>query len=556
MASLRKQRVGKHTYWQIVESKRVNGKPRPFVVKHLGTADQLLYKLTEGPFKVKIRSASHGAVYFLHRTAEELELERIFCKHFSDQVRDDLRAGESLLLAAIHRAVMPGSKRSFTCWAKQTTLPDIYGFDPYRMSSQHFWDQMDTVTDEQIERVEKDITAKMIQKNLLSSKLLFYDLTNFYTYIDTKNDRSSLARRGKNKQKRNDLRKFGLAQVVTKEFLIPVLSQVYEGNESESALFTPFITRLRKNLSELNMDIEEMTIVFDKGSNSEDNFTQLDELEIPYVASLTPVHHKELVNIPLSDYHKLTTKDKELPCYRTKKLIWGKERTVVVYLSGKLLQGQLNGLEQALGKKNEQLREMKKKLNAPHSRKKKRQDIEKQIEDILKGERGTSLINYSISQTSQGKFDIDWEINRENYEWVTQNLFGKRILVTDRDDWTEEEIIAAYMGQSNIERVFKHFKNPYHHAVRPQFHWTDQKVKVHTFICITALLLSQVLAKKAKDCGYNYSVEALIDRLTEIRIAEVITVTGMKGRPPREEQLEEMEPELLKLYENLDKQTL
>jgi len=112
------------------------------------------------------------------------------------------------------------------------------------------------------------------------------------------------------------------------------------------------------------------------------------------------------------------------------------------------------------------------------------------------------------------------------------------------------------MGQSNIERIFKHFKNPYHHAVHPQYHWTDQKVKVHTFICITALLLSQVLAKQAKDCGYNYSVEALIDRLSEVRRAEIVTITGMKGRPPKEKQLEEVEPKLLMLYDQLDKQTL
>lgn len=80
---------------------------------------------------------------------------------------------------------------------------------------------------------------------------------------------------------------------------------------------------------------------------------------------------------------------------------------------------------------------------------------------------------------------------------------------------------------------------------------------MHTFICITALLLSQILAKKANDCGYyNYSIEALIDRLSEIRRAEIVTVTGMKGRPPKEKQLEEMEPELLTLYAQLDTQTL
>jgi hypothetical protein len=44
IATIRKQSVGKYTYWQIVESKRVGGKPRPFVLMHLGAAEQLLYK--------------------------------------------------------------------------------------------------------------------------------------------------------------------------------------------------------------------------------------------------------------------------------------------------------------------------------------------------------------------------------------------------------------------------------------------------------------------------------------------------------------------------------
>lgn len=106
---------------------------------------------------------------------------------------------------------------------------------------------MDTVTDQQLETVEKEITAKMVDKGLISPKLLFYDLTNFYTYIDPGNERSKIAQRGRNKQKRHDLRQFGLAQVATKEFLIPVLSEVYEGNKPDKSMFIPFITRLRKN---------------------------------------------------------------------------------------------------------------------------------------------------------------------------------------------------------------------------------------------------------------------------------------------------------------------
>jgi len=78
MATIRKQKVGKYTYWQIVESKRVNGKPRPVVLMHLGTAEQLLHKLKEGPLQKEIRSASHGAVQLFWQTAEELDLINIF----------------------------------------------------------------------------------------------------------------------------------------------------------------------------------------------------------------------------------------------------------------------------------------------------------------------------------------------------------------------------------------------------------------------------------------------------------------------------------------------
>lgn len=552
MATIRKQKVGKYTYWQIVESKRIGGKPRPVVLMHLGTAEQLLCKLKEeGALQKRIRSASHGAVYLLWQIAQELDLVKIFEQSFSTQVRDGLTVGKSLLLAAIHRAVKPGSKRVFSAWAGQTTLPEVAGFDPARLDSQHFWEQMDTVTDEQLEMAEKEITLKMRAKGLLSTRLLFYDLTNFFTYIATDNERSKLSARGRNKQKRHDLRQFGLAQVVTKEFLIPMFSEIYEGNKTDKSLFIPFLTKLRQKLSALNLNLEELTIVFDKGSNSKDNFAELDKRNIPYVASLTPSYHEDLLSIPLSEYRKVKVGERESLCYRTKKTVWGKERTVVLYVSEKLRQGQIRGLNQALADKYKDLRELKAALGSPRARKRTREEVERKVEAILKGERGDLLIKVDVIDRGNGRFDIEWEIDAAAYRWVTENLFGKRILVTCREEWSAEEIIAAYHGQSHVERVFKHFKNPYHHAVHPQYHWTDQKIKVHAFICVIGLLLSQVLWKKASDLGYTFSVEGLIDKLTEVRRAEIITVSGLKGKPRKETQLEEMDPKLGRLFADL-----
>jgi len=76
---------------------------------------------------------------------------------------------------------------------------------------------MDSVTDAHLENAEIAITEKMIEKGLFFAKLLFYDLTNFFICTDSTNHRCKLAKSGRNKQKRNDLRQFGLSLVVTRD---------------------------------------------------------------------------------------------------------------------------------------------------------------------------------------------------------------------------------------------------------------------------------------------------------------------------------------------------
>ncbi len=185
------------------------------------------------------------------------------------------------------------------------------------------------------------------------------------------------------------------------------------------------------------------------------------------------------------------------------------------------------------------------------SRKREKEDVKKKVATILQGERTESLLDVVIQKNGKGRFDIDWEIDGLALRWMKESLFGKRILVSSQEDWTDEEIIGAYYGQRHIERVFKHFKNPYHHAIRPQYHWTNQKIKVHTFICLIGLLITQILWKKASELGYSWSLEKLLDNLTTIRKIEIITLTDLQGRPQMEVQLEDMEPDLQRLYEGL-----
>ena len=100
----------------------------------------------------------------------------------------------------------------------------------------------------------------------------------------------------------------------------------------------------------------------------------------------------------------------------------------------------------------------------------------------------------------------------------------------------------AYRGQSNVEFAFKDVKNPRHLAIRPQFHWTDQKLEVHFLICIIAYLLVTSIYSKAKSaCGYSKNVNQFMEDLSKVRL------TSFRHEPSNKikYQLEEI-PEHLK----------
>ncbi len=268
MASIQKVKVGPYTYYRIVESRRVNGKPRLIPILHLGTAEQLLDRLlAQTQPQLKVRSYQHGDVAALKAMADRLDLITLIDRHLPAS-RRALSVGTSLLLAAINRAVWPCSKRSWASWAERTSIPHLFALQPAALTSQHFWDQMDVVSQSALEAMERDLTRKVIQDFDLTLDTLFYDTSNFFTYLDSTNTRSELAQRGRSKQKRTDLRQFSLALLVARDGQIPLYSYVYEGNRVDAKQFPDSLTAIRQRVEQLVSQVEDLTLVYDRGNNS------------------------------------------------------------------------------------------------------------------------------------------------------------------------------------------------------------------------------------------------------------------------------------------------
>ena len=530
MATIQSKKSRGHKYWYIVESRRVNGKPRPIVLAYLGKANDLLKRLQGLSSGLRLKSYSHGAVAALLDVACKLDVCNIINQYIKaprsympeKPVRNNLTAGFTFLLAAMGRVCMPTSKRGWWNWAKTTSLQYLLRCSLSKIDSQHFWDLMDCLPVEAIEKIETQLLKKVLDIYELESDTLFFDTTNFFTYINTTNTRCTIAQRAKNKQKRNDLRQIGLAMVVTRQDLIPLFHLAYQGNINDTKVFNRVIKSIKNRLIALALDSEKHTVVFDRGNNSKKNLEIVEELKLHYVGALTPYHHKKLINDAVVNFQELDPDNTSMMVYRDKRVIWKVERTVIVFVSGQLKAGQIRGVYQALNKKEKQLKQLQAQLRNPRTKRRSKEELEDKIHTLLKGQYINNLIDWSLKEISQGFFELTFSINRQKLKQIEDSL-GFRIIMTDRHQWSTVDIINAYHGQSKIENAFKNLKNPYHLALKPQFHWTDQKIIVHYFICVLGYLLSAILWRQARrKAGFKGSLDSLLDILNNIRLATLL----------------------------------
>jgi len=549
MASLQAYQSHGIQYYRIVESFRNNGKPSIRVLAHLGRVDDILerHQQQQKEVPVRISSVSAGAVTALHHLAQELDLagriNRAIAIDSDVQVRDALTVGESLVAAMIARACAPRSKRAFADWAKTTYLPDLMHFTSSDLTSQHFWDQMHAVPVEKLALIEQELVQEVVRIEQLHLRALAYDTTNFYTHIASTNLRPELPQRGKNKQGRHDLRQMGLALVVDQVTQLPLAHVLYAGARSDMKTFAAFLKPVRKRLRELTGQPEQLTLVFDAGASSRQNLEGLER----YVTAVRPSNHLALLSEAADQLAEVELSNgAAVRAWRTQRKVAGKQQDVVVVFSPQLYEGQLRGLRQTLSRSWRELEEMR--LHPPVSV----EAAKRKVNDIRGHQYLRSLLCSEITRDGKGPIHIRLWSDWQEYQRLITRYFGLRILITDRAEWSTAQIIEAYRGQSTVEAAFRDLKDRHMLSTRPQFHWTDQKLHVHAFMCVTAYLLITLLHLRAKQkTAFDGGPRRLLAELAEVRCCRLIDMTGQKGRPRVRWQIEEFDQDRKPMVEAL-----
>lgn len=541
--TLTKKILGGHTYYYARECRRVDGKPKIVWQKYLGKAEKILEVMTgeakeTAPSPVKeVVISEFGSVAALLGIAERLGLVDLINSSVSKRVQG-LSVGHYMLIAALNRCVAPCSKQRLGDWFESTPLVRLTPARKSQLSSKRFWDNMGHVSRETINAVENALATRVVEEFRVDPHGLLFDATNFFSYIHSFNQRSTLPERGYSKDGRTDLRIVGLALMVSVDFHIPLFHDTYVGNRNDATEFGSVTERLMQRYQAISQSVEQLTIVFDKGNNSQVNIENLESIGYHFVGSLKLSQCQELLTVPIDRYEPLLhPRLSGVRVLRTTKEVFGKQRTVVIAYNEQLYLAQASSLHLEIRKRTRNLEQLSQALgkwrNEPRrgSVKPTVEGTRQKAAELLSGQYIKDVVSVDVREVN-GVPALSYRVDQEALHRITSEKLGKTVLFTDNSHWSSEEIVLAYRGQAGIESAFRTMKDPHFVSWSPMFHWTDDKIRVHAFYCVIALLLCSLLRRELHQAGIDLSIPEMLRELGAIREVAFLTESQAKGQVP------------------------
>ena len=513
MAHIHKKiKNGKPCYY-VREMARVKGKPKVVNQVYLGSPEKIMAMATgqNTPELQRLQVQEFGALWL----ANQIE-ERVGVTNIIDSILPGRSEGPSLgeyfLYAAFNRMVDSTSKRALPEWYAATAVQSIRPVDVNALDSHGYHRRWSALTERDLQTIAKVFFKKIASLQAPGDGCFLFDTTNFYTFMASDTD-SELARRGKNKEGRDWLRQIGLALLVDRHSRLPFHYREYQGNCHDSKLFSSLLEELIAVMRQSGK--QNLTLVIDKGMNSPENFQLIDEnSDVHFITTYSPYFAEKLVLASRNRFtpvetirnKRLQEQDRHEDCllaWRTKGEYWGSERTVVVTYNPLTAAKQRYAFDSKLQKLQVALFEMRAKVKEGARGWKKEVDVSTRYTRLCAEMRMPDEL-----------FDLDFTRNndkltmsfRKNFYRIGRYIekFGKNILVTDREDWSTDDIVRAALDRYVVEEAFRQSKNDDLVSMAPIRHWTDQTIRCHFLSCIIALTYLRLLELILAEAGYSW----------------------------------------------------
>jgi transposase len=515
-------------YLYVREIARVDGKPKVVSQVYIGSPAKVLSFATgQEQESIHLKVEEYGALWLAQQINQDIDLCSIVDTVIPPADREKgPTIGEYFLYCIWNRMVEAVSKNQLTKWYQRTAIQHIRPVDVNELTSKRYWEKWNRLSETALKKIAQEFFTRLWRLESPRADCLLFDTTNYYTFMAS-NTQSELASRGKNKAARHHLRQIGLGLLVARDSRLPLYHTVYPGNVHDSKQFEKIMDEMFAIVCGLHNTKERLTVVIDKGMNSEDNFAWIDEhSRIHFVTTYSTYFAQELAATPIERFEPVDMAknrrlledglpEERLLAYRTSGEYWGKQRAVVVTYNPATARKKLYTLQSKLETIRQELLDMRAKVKAqaPHWRK--ANVIQERYLRLC--ERLHVSSELFILEFDQSDGGLSMSFRKDPYKVSKkQAMFGKNIIITDNTDWTTREIVQASVDRWQVENRFRLSNDDDLVAARPIRHWTDSKIRCHLFSCVVALTYLRRLELKLSAAGIKRTVEDVMDDMRHL----------------------------------------
>jgi transposase len=519
-----RQRQGKKEYrsLQIAESYRdadKGGAPRTRILAHLGTIENLgekqIEKLIAGLQRALGREPSEAtlgellsAKDFGHVYAVCEMWNHLGISHILDRLaisgESSLPAADLVRLMVVNRICDPCSKLALLEWLDGVHFP---GYEERRPPYHQLLRAMDRLL------VLKEQAEPLIAQTFLSLfdndvDLVFYDITSTYFEGDRSIGEDDIRRYGYSRDGRFDRRQITIGVVMTREG-VPLCHHVFPGNTVDKTTVAQVVRDLKTRFS-----LRRVIFVGDRGMLSDDNLATILDEQLGFIVAHRLRHSQiaaEVLGTLSTRFDRATEEEQVLADERTS------VRFVLAY-NPQIARDVAKERRKRLARADAFIADCVRKLAHPSGRGRRPtlQGTYDRIRDYLRDHHLLSF--YEIKR--DGK-DLTVRADEATRGWE-ESIDGMLLLETTDMALPPDEIVRPYKELAEIERGFRALKSSL--MLRPLYHWTEDRIRAHVFLCVLALQIERLMRRKLASISVGKAIEQLRRiKAGELRIGSVTT---------------------------------
>lgn len=557
----KKQRGKIYNYYSIAESFREQGEPRIRILFRLGAISEeqaekirLVLKIHSDPDLVvgkfqDIVFSDHWKyldIAVLHEIWNNWGLSNIF----KVAGLKDVPTSAMVEILTINRCLDPGSKYYVSQWFPTTSGSFIWGIPAQKINDDRIYREL-SIIEEHKETLERRLYDTLKAKEPEAFRLVFYDLSNSYF----EGNCCPYGKPGFSKSEGYKKKRIVLSLLVNR-YGYPFCWDVMEGDTADVETIEGLVKTCKKRF-----EINDITLVFDRGMVSGDNLAFLDENEYRYITALDKNQIPKVKDIRLERFVDFTLEkvreqisglsefrkfdeDFYYECLGVDKGI-----RYILGFNPQLFQDERKDRNERLAKtksfldsKNEALSRAKRDRTTSR--------VEEQISEVLKKKRIKSFIKYKLLpvEVDNGarktkSFHIEYEI-LESRVARAQKLDGCFVFITNQLKKDGEnlrlaadQIIQAYRDKNRIEEAFRNLKSFI--KFQPIYVFKPEHVRAHYTVCVLSYLLNITVTnmlreEKDFDVKSAFSAYKILEtcHIGQIDINNPAKKSGKKLNPP------------------------